>query len=64
MERKQVLRKLGESTDEEMRRAAYEAQRVRDQRKQTTQQLPYEFFYSKAESVKRKVKRLFNRPSV
>ena len=57
--RKQILRKHAEATDEEMRLAAYEAQRVRDQRNQTKKQLRYDFVYAPIEVLNRKARQFF-----
>ena len=59
IQRKQVLRKVDEATDEEMRQAACEAQRVRDQRSRTLKHLRYECVQLPLESVTRRMKRVF-----
>jgi len=61
IQRKQVLRKTDVATDEEMRQAACEAQRVRDQRYRTVKNLRYECLQLPIEAVTRKVKRAFDR---
>ena len=59
--RKQVLRKTDAATDEEMRKAACEAQRVRDERYRTVKHLRFERVQLPLESVTRGVKRVFLR---
>lgn len=61
IQRKQVLRKLDSATDEEMREAACQAQRIRDQRSRTLKSLPYEFVHLPVESINRKIKRVLRR---
>jgi len=61
IQRKQVLRKLDGATDEEMREAACQAQRIRDQRNRTLKLLPYEFLQLPVESIQRKLRRVFGR---
>ena len=61
IQRKQVLRKTDAATDEEMRKAACEAQRVRDERYRTVKLLPFERVQLPLEMVTRGVKRVFRR---
>ena len=61
IQRKQVLRSLVGATDEEMREAACEAQRIRDQRNQSRKRQVYEFVQLPFESLNRKLKRAMRR---
>jgi len=61
IERKQLLRKGDDATDEEMRQAACEAQRIRSQREKTKKMLAFEFVHVPMESLNRKLKRFVNR---